>query len=129
METNTTSAFMVSVSPIARFHGQRDAALAVLAPVTLVFILKFRPCFSGCAALFRDFAVHARQDTSRNSTTVTSAPKRRQTEPNSKPITPAPMTPWISAPSASQAHRSSDDLLFVDRRRRARVVIPTPWQS
>jgi hypothetical protein len=29
---------------------------------------------------------------SRNSTTVTSAPRRRQTEPSSRPMTPAPMT-------------------------------------
>ncbi len=40
---------------------------------------------------------------SRNSTTVTSAPRRRQTEPSSSPITPPPITTIDFGTSASSS--------------------------
>ena len=53
----------------------------------------FRPCFlkSFSASLLTAASQAPRKDGAISST-VTSAPRRRQTEPSSRPITPAPMT-------------------------------------
>ena len=64
-----------------------------LAALTLVASLKLMPCLLRVRC--RVFAVSLSrpgQMRSRYSTTVTSLPKRRHTEPSSRPITPAPIT-------------------------------------
>ena len=61
---------------------------------------------------------------SRNSTTVTSAPSRRQTEPSSRPMTPAPTTSsrFGTAGERQRAGRGDDALLVdLDARERRRV--------
>src|SRR6185437_598293 len=53
---------------------------------------------------------------SRNSTTVTSAPKRPQTEPNSSPITPAPTTrSFFGTEESDSATGGEDDVLAGQR--------------
>ena len=52
---------------------------------------------------------------SRNSTTVTSAPSRRQTEPSSRPMTPAPTTSSLFGTFAQRQRAGrGDDALLVD---------------
>ena len=64
---------------------------------------------------------------SRNSTTVTSAPSRRHTEPSSSPITPAPTTSSRFGTLSSARRRSDDDdALLVDRRRPAACATSEP---
>ncbi len=67
------------------------------APVTLAPSWKVMPCLPrmrwNCLATSPSMPGRMR---SRNSTTVTSAPRRRQTEPSSSPMTPAPMTTQIA---------------------------------
>ena len=61
--------------------------------MTLVSILKAIPCFFRMRCMFLEISASMPGNTtSRNSTTVTLAPSLRQTEPNSSPITPAPIT-------------------------------------
>src|SRR3546814_14646293 len=67
-----------------------------LAPVTLVDSLNFRPCLPRmrwvCLPISASMVGRMR---SRNSTTVTSAPRRDHTEPISRPMTPAPITTML----------------------------------
>ncbi|MNK95769.1 hypothetical protein D3C87_1160230 [compost metagenome] len=65
----------------------------VVALVTLELNLKLIPCLLSerCRVLPASPSTPG-QIRSRNSTTVTCAPRRRHTEPSSSPITPAPMT-------------------------------------
>ena len=61
---------------------------------------------------------------SRNSTTVTSAPSRRHTEPSSSPITPAPTTSSCSGTSSSASAPVEETMRFssiVDARQRRDV--------
>ena len=92
--TRMTSASSVSAAPPA------VASIVAVTPepafstfVTLWPSLNAKPCFSSmrwnCLATSPSLVGRIR---SRNSTTVTSAPSRRQTEPSSSPITPAPTT-------------------------------------
>ncbi len=75
------------------------------APVTLVESLKARPCL--VSTRWKVFATSRSMPgmmRSRNSTTVTSAPRRRQTLPSSRPITPPPTTTrWPGTSSSSSA--------------------------
>ena len=65
----------------------------VSTPVTLVPSLNAKPCFfEDALELLATSPSMPGRIRSRNSTTVTFAPSRRQTEPSSSPITPAPMT-------------------------------------
>ena len=62
-------------------------------PVTLVDSLSSKPCFlKSLATSLRTSPSKPGRIWSRNSTTVTFAPSRRQTLPSSSPITPPPMT-------------------------------------
>ena len=69
------------------------AAPFLATPVTLLASLKVMPCLARmrCTVLATSASMPGRMR-SRNSTTVTSEPSRRQTEPSSRPITPAPTT-------------------------------------
>ncbi len=94
MQTSTTSASSTSSEPpLAASVVTLSLVLSFSMPVTLRDSLKLMPCFSNrrlaCLETSPSMPGSAR---SRNSTTVTSAPRRRQTEPSSSPITPAPMT-------------------------------------
>jgi hypothetical protein len=77
-----------------RLDGELDPDLAlVFAPVTLEPSLKAIPCL--VSERWKVLAVSSSTPgvmRSRNSTTVTFEPSRRQTEPSSSPITPAPIT-------------------------------------
>ena len=97
MATRTTSTFNASAAPPAA--GSKDnvtPAFAVFAPVTLVPSLNFTPCFLKVrvACLTTSPSMPGKM-LGRNSMTVTSAPKRRHTEPSSNPITPPPMTAMV----------------------------------
>ncbi|MNY03156.1 hypothetical protein D3C86_1357610 [compost metagenome] len=74
---------MLSCTPVAE----------VVALVTFELNLKLKPCLlrERCRVLPASMSTPG-QIRSRNSTTVTCAPRRRQTEPSSRPITPAPIT-------------------------------------
>mmetsp|Transcript_16412 Transcript_16412/g.62243 ORF Transcript_16412/g.62243 Transcript_16412/m.62243 type:complete len:229 (-) Transcript_16412:427-1113(-) len=92
--TRTTSVSMTLCSPPAAGSTVRRTPSSVTSEeTTLVPMRKVMPCFSRLlrkaleSSLSRDGTAR-----SRNSTTSTSAPRRRQTEPISRPITPAPMT-------------------------------------
>ena len=94
MATSTTSASSVLASPPAAGSTVTLAApLAVSTLVTLEPSMNLTPCFSrmrwNCLTVSTSMPGRMR---SRYSTTVTSAPRRRQTEPSSRPITPAPTT-------------------------------------
>mmetsp|Transcript_17589 Transcript_17589/g.33165 ORF Transcript_17589/g.33165 Transcript_17589/m.33165 type:complete len:214 (+) Transcript_17589:630-1271(+) len=97
--TRTTSASNTVVSPPAA--GSRltstlpSARTTVL--VTFVLSLKSKPCF---LRIFWKFLAISLSRVgvmeSRNSTTVTFEPRRAQTDPISRPITPPPMTTRLS---------------------------------
>ena len=74
---------------------------------TLLDSWKVMPCLARmrCACLPTSPSMPGRMR-SRNSTTVTSEPSRRQTEPSSRPITPAPTTISCFGTSAAPARRS-----------------------
>mmetsp|Transcript_21416 Transcript_21416/g.50785 ORF Transcript_21416/g.50785 Transcript_21416/m.50785 type:complete len:225 (+) Transcript_21416:572-1246(+) len=93
--SSTMSASIVTASPPLTGSTVSVAPPAGLsaAPMTLVDILNFMPCF--LSTLWKVVAISESRPGvmwSRNSTTVTSVPSRRQTEPISRPMTPAPMT-------------------------------------
>ena len=83
---------IVALTPRSAFSTPRD----------LVARWNLKPCFSSmrwnCLATSPSMPGRMR---SRNSTTVTSAPRRRQTEPSSSPMTPAPTTISFFGTSAS----------------------------
>ena len=89
-----TSVSIVSAAPPAAGSTVSVTALPLaFAPVTLVDRRKSKPCFLKILlASLRTSPSMPGRIWSRNSTTVTSAPSRRQTEPSSSPITPPPMT-------------------------------------
>ncbi len=94
METSTTSASSVSAVPPAAGSSVSTAFLPLtLAPVTLVPSLNSIPCLRKILlASLRTSPSMPGRIWSRNSTTVTLAPSRRQTLPSSRPMTPPPMT-------------------------------------
>ncbi len=84
----------VSASPPSTGSTVSATPLAlVLAPVTLELSLKAIPCLVRerwkVLAVSSSMPGHMR---GRNSTTVTWAPRRRHTDPSSRPMIPAPMT-------------------------------------
>ncbi len=94
MATRIASASTVSRAPPAA--GSTDATRTApffSTPTTLLASLNFMPCRSSrrwnCFATSPSTPGTMR---SRNSTTSTSEPRRRHTEPSSSPITPAPIT-------------------------------------
>mmetsp|Transcript_19775 Transcript_19775/g.75826 ORF Transcript_19775/g.75826 Transcript_19775/m.75826 type:complete len:202 (+) Transcript_19775:654-1259(+) len=71
----------------------RSPALFLATLLRADFIMNFMPCFSRIFLNSLAMSPSApAQIASWNSTTVTSAPRRRQTEPISSPMTPPPMT-------------------------------------
>mmetsp|Transcript_8134 Transcript_8134/g.20721 ORF Transcript_8134/g.20721 Transcript_8134/m.20721 type:complete len:280 (+) Transcript_8134:513-1352(+) len=95
--TSTTSVSMVSASPPEAGSMVTLTPLSETSvPVTLVFILKLRPCFlrTRSKPLMSSLSMPG-QSESMNSTTVTSAPRRLQTEAISRPITPPPTTTML----------------------------------
>mmetsp|Transcript_9917 Transcript_9917/g.28159 ORF Transcript_9917/g.28159 Transcript_9917/m.28159 type:complete len:229 (-) Transcript_9917:481-1167(-) len=94
METRHTSVSSSSVLPFLTFSRESLTPSPVTSePATLVPSLNFMPCFLQICWNFLAISVSTPgKIRSRNSTTVTSAPRRRQTEPISRPITPAPTT-------------------------------------
>ena len=103
MASSTYSASMVSAAPPATGSTVRlTLDLPALAPVTLEPSLNWTPCL--VSERWKVLAVSASMPgvmRSRNSTTVTSAPRRRQTEPSSRPMMPAPMTTRLLGTSGS----------------------------
>ena len=93
MDTNTLSTDSVSASPsdCAGSIVTLTLALRGLTSVTFLPRRNLKPCFWrirwNCFATSSSTPGVIR---SKNSTTVTSAPRRAQTEPSSKPIIPAP---------------------------------------
>ena len=94
IETRTMSASIVSAAPPAAGSTVSVTPfLPALAPVTLVEVRMSKPCFLKIFAhSLRTSPSMPGRIWSRNSTTVTLAPSRRQTEPSSSPITPPPIT-------------------------------------
>src|SRR5918993_1461006 len=94
IDTSTTSASIVSaVPPAARSALNVTALPLTFAPVTLVDRRNSKPCF--LKILFDSLRTSPSMPGriwSRNSTTVTCAPRRSQTDRSSSPITPPPMT-------------------------------------
>mmetsp|Transcript_38730 Transcript_38730/g.82269 ORF Transcript_38730/g.82269 Transcript_38730/m.82269 type:complete len:200 (+) Transcript_38730:589-1188(+) len=94
-QTRTTSASKLSLLPPSAASVLTLRPLAVFStPVTLVFILKFKPCFFSKVmnCLATSPSMPRPPMVPMNSTTVTSAPSLAQTDPNSRPMTPPPMT-------------------------------------
>mmetsp|Transcript_18839 Transcript_18839/g.47866 ORF Transcript_18839/g.47866 Transcript_18839/m.47866 type:complete len:313 (-) Transcript_18839:260-1198(-) len=94
MDTSTASAFNVLASPPATGSTWRDTESPLLVPpITFVPNMKFMPCFlSDLVKAVPTSLSRKGQILSPNSTTVTLEPKRRHTEPSSRPITPPPIT-------------------------------------
>mmetsp|Transcript_19345 Transcript_19345/g.60242 ORF Transcript_19345/g.60242 Transcript_19345/m.60242 type:complete len:228 (-) Transcript_19345:414-1097(-) len=92
--TSTMSASSTSCSPFLTDSTVSFAPSPTRSPfTTLVPILNFMPCL--LSVRWNVLAISSSMPgvtRSRNSTTVTSAPSLRQTEPISRPITPAPIT-------------------------------------
>mmetsp|Transcript_157378 Transcript_157378/g.504865 ORF Transcript_157378/g.504865 Transcript_157378/m.504865 type:complete len:276 (+) Transcript_157378:686-1513(+) len=114
-QTKTTSASKLSSPPPAAATVLTFKPEPVLStPVTLVFILKFMPCFFKSAMKF--FATSASMPKppmeSMNSTTVTWEPSRAHTEPNSKPMTPPPMTVIFSGTFSNFRAPVLDTIVF-----------------
>ena len=106
IETRTVSASIVSAAPPLAGSTVRVTLLPpALAPVTLVAVRISKPCFLKIFAhSLRTSPSMPGRIWSRNSTTVTFAPSRRQTEPNSSPITPPPITTiWSGTAFSSSA--------------------------
>ncbi len=94
MATRTTSPVRVSAAPPAAGSTVSSTPVSVtLDPVTLEPSLKVMPCFvrARWKAVARSESMPGVMR-GRYSTTVTSAPRRRQTEPSSSPMMPAPTT-------------------------------------
>ena len=114
METSTTSASMVSAAPplagsTVAFRRVPDVSTAV----TFDDSLNVMPCFSKRRCAWRRTSPSMPGSTpSRNSTTVTLAPSRRHTEPNSSPITPAPTTSRCSGTLSSASAPVDDTMRF-----------------
>ncbi len=116
MATSTTSASSVCASPpLAGSIVALTPAPLVSTPVTLLPSRNLKPCFSSmrwnCLATSPSMPGRMR---SRNSTTVTSAPSRRQTEPSSRPMTPAPTTISFFGAGERQRAGRGNNLLLVD---------------
>ena len=95
MATSTTSVSIcvASPGPLAGSMVTRWPAPFLLTAVTLLDSLKVMPCLPRMRCTVRPTSPSTPGSTrSRNSTTCTSEPSRRHTEPSSSPITPAPMT-------------------------------------
>ena len=84
---------MAAPSPAAGSMVTLWPAPFLATPVTLLESLKLMPCFMRMRwTLLATSASMPGRMRSRNSTTSTSDPSRRHTEPSSSPITPAPTT-------------------------------------
>ncbi len=94
---------MVAVSPLPDFAT----------PVTFDESLNAMPCLASrrwnALAMSRSMPGMMR---SRNSTTVTSAPSRRHTEPSSRPITPAPTTSSLPGTVSSVSAPVDETICF-----------------
>mmetsp|Transcript_41442 Transcript_41442/g.129795 ORF Transcript_41442/g.129795 Transcript_41442/m.129795 type:complete len:225 (-) Transcript_41442:644-1318(-) len=103
--TSTTSASKVSASPPLEGSMVSVTPASVTSEeVTLVLSLNFMPCF--LRMLWNFLATSLSMPgvmRSRNSTTVTSLPRRRQTLPISRPMTPAPTTTIFSGTDSSSS--------------------------
>mmetsp|Transcript_21850 Transcript_21850/g.70343 ORF Transcript_21850/g.70343 Transcript_21850/m.70343 type:complete len:223 (-) Transcript_21850:467-1135(-) len=103
--TSTASASMVLASPpLTGSMVRRTEPSDTSEPVTLVPRLNFMPCLArmrwNCLATSPSTPGQMR---SRNSTTCTSAPNRRHTEPSSSPMMPPPMTTMRSGTLDSES--------------------------
>ena len=96
-----------------RLDRRLGAALRRSTFVTFEDSLNCIPCFArmrwNCRPTSRSMPGRTR---SRNSTTTTSAPSRRQTEPSSSPITPAPMTRSFFGTLSSSSAPSEETTTF-----------------
>ena len=94
MATSTTSVSIVSGAPTLAGSMVAFSRLPVVSTaVTFDDSLNVMPCRSNRRCAWRRTSPSMPGRTpSRNSTTTTSAPSRRHTEPSSSPITPAPTT-------------------------------------
>ena len=92
--TNTMSASNTSAPPPLAASTETLTPFAdVSVPTTFVPSLNLKPCFFSIRVkFFTTSASMPGKILSKNSTTVTSAPKRLHTEPSSRPITPPPTT-------------------------------------
>mmetsp|Transcript_28293 Transcript_28293/g.48503 ORF Transcript_28293/g.48503 Transcript_28293/m.48503 type:complete len:206 (-) Transcript_28293:541-1158(-) len=92
--TSTTSASSWVAAPPAEGSTVSFTPLpSTLVPVTLVLSIKLKPCF--LRIFKKDWVISLSMPgvmVSKNSTTVTSEPRRLHTEPISRPITPPPTT-------------------------------------
>ena len=105
---------MVSAAPplagsTVAFNFLPEASTAV----TFDDSLNIMPCFSNRRCAWRRTSPSMPGNTpSRNSTTVTFAPRRRHTEPSSSPITPAPTTSRCSGTLSSASAPVDDTMRF-----------------
>mmetsp|Transcript_37497 Transcript_37497/g.84556 ORF Transcript_37497/g.84556 Transcript_37497/m.84556 type:complete len:228 (+) Transcript_37497:554-1237(+) len=100
-------------------------------PVTLVFSLKFMPCFFRIArnCLATSPSMPTPPMASRNSTTVTSDPRRAHTEPNSRPMTPPPMTVSFSGTLSKVRAPVLETICFSSRSMPGRLTTSEPVAS
>ena len=114
MQTSTISACRVSAAPpLAGSTVKVTPESVVSALVTLEPSLNLIPCLASerwnCRVISSSTPGVMR---SRNSTTVTSDPSRRQTEPSSSPMMPAPTTMRCFGTSASSSAPVDDTIFF-----------------
>ncbi len=114
MQTSTMSACRVSAAPpLAGSTVSVTPEPVASALVTLEPSLNVSPCLASerwkCLVISSSTPGVMR---SRNSTTVTSDPSRRQTEPSSRPMMPAPTTTRCFGTSASSSAPVDDTIFF-----------------
>ena len=116
IDTISRSKTLFCAAPWASVHSTATSSLP--APTAVIFtpVWIARPCFANAfCASFATASSAAPRNAGSASSTVTSAPSRRQTLPISRPITPAPTTPRrfgtaviASAPALSSTRRLSN---------------------
>mmetsp|Transcript_22414 Transcript_22414/g.43989 ORF Transcript_22414/g.43989 Transcript_22414/m.43989 type:complete len:202 (-) Transcript_22414:494-1099(-) len=112
--TSTTLVSMVSASPPLLGSMVTLTPLSVTSvPVTLVLSLKLMPCFWRVRwKVLMSSASMPGQRESMNSTTVTSDPRRDQTEAISRPMTPPPTTIIFSGMDSSSRQPVESTMRF-----------------
>mmetsp|Transcript_30050 Transcript_30050/g.41882 ORF Transcript_30050/g.41882 Transcript_30050/m.41882 type:complete len:200 (+) Transcript_30050:820-1419(+) len=116
MATNTLSASMTSSSPpLEGWTLSCTLSPTTSAPITLVPSLKFMSFCLRDSTVWNIFATSESTPgvmRSRNSTTVTSEPRRPQTDPISRPMTPAPMTISFSGTLSNSRAPVEETIIF-----------------
>mmetsp|Transcript_6332 Transcript_6332/g.14006 ORF Transcript_6332/g.14006 Transcript_6332/m.14006 type:complete len:211 (+) Transcript_6332:135-767(+) len=131
-QTRTTSASEVFASPpFAASVATSSLSPTFLTPVTLVESWNSIPCFFRIARKF--FATSSSMPTppmlSMNSTTVTWEPRRDQTLPSSRPMTPPPITVSFSGSFSKDSAPVLDTICFSSSSMPGRLITSEPVAS